>query len=126
MTSKSLKADQIAGFEASLPAGGAGAAWHGMVHLRLARCERDLGTEPPPLFLKHWRFPMPTEKALEARARRTARRVGLIAGKTRWRRDSIDNFGGFMLIEPYRNCVVAGQRFNMSAEEVIAFCKADQ
>jgi hypothetical protein len=32
------------------------------------------------------------------------------------------SFGEFMLIEPYGNCLVAGQRFDMTAEDVIEFC----
>jgi hypothetical protein len=59
----------------------------------------------------------------EAQARRAAKRVGLIAKKGgRWRRGSIDNFGDFMLVDPYRNFVVAGPRFNMTADEVVEFC----
>jgi hypothetical protein len=54
-----------------------------------------------------------SEKALDARARREARRVGLIARRSRWRRDSIDNFGDFMLIDLYGNYVVAGSRFGL-------------
>ena len=37
--------------------------------------------------------------ALESRARRAAVRIGLKAHKSRWRRDSIDNRGGFMLTD---------------------------
>ena len=69
---------------------------------------------------------MPTKKAVDARARRAARRAGLIARRSRWRRDSIYNFGEFMLIERYSNGVVAGQRFDLSAEDVIAYSKGDQ
>jgi hypothetical protein len=65
-----------------------------------------------------------SENAMEQRARRAAKRVGLIAHKSRWRRDSIDNHGGFMLIEPYRNSVVHGSRYELTAEDVIRFCKA--
>jgi hypothetical protein len=65
-----------------------------------------------------------SEAALDSRARRAARRVGLMAKRTRWRRDSIDNKGGFMLVNQ-NNCVVAGERFDMSAEEVIAYCAED-
>ena len=68
---------------------------------------------------------MTTEKTVEARARRAAQRVGLIARKTRWRRDSIDNFGEFMLIDPDGNYAVAGFRFDMTAEDVIAHCNGD-
>jgi len=41
-----------------------------------------------------------SEKALEACARRAAN-AGLIACKSRWRRNSIDNYGQFQLVDPY-------------------------
>ncbi len=63
-----------------------------------------------------------TEVALEARARRAAKRVGLVATKTRWRANSVDNYGGFQIVDPYYNTVVHGLRYNLSAEEVIEFC----
>ena len=59
---------------------------------------------------------------MESRARRAAKKVGLVARKSRWRRDSVDNFGEFMLIDPRYNACVAGSRFNMTAEEVIDYC----
>jgi hypothetical protein len=62
------------------------------------------------------------DAALEARARRAAARVGLIARKSRRRRGSIDNLGGFALFDPARNWIVAGQRFDLSAAEVIEYC----
>ena len=37
--------------------------------------------------------------ALDARARRAARRVGLEA-RSQWRSGTIDNFGGYRLIDP--------------------------
>lgn len=61
--------------------------------------------------------------ALDARARRAAKRVGLVAKKSRSRRATVDNHGGFMIIEPRSNAVVAGQRFNCSADDVVAFCQ---
>jgi hypothetical protein len=60
---------------------------------------------------------------LDARARRAAQRVGLVARKSRWRANSIDNLGEFMIIEPRRNFVIVGQRYEYSAEDVIEFCK---
>jgi hypothetical protein len=63
-----------------------------------------------------------TEYLLEQRARRAARRVGLLAKKSRWRVDTLDNFGEFMLIDPSGNFVVAGSRFDLSAEAVIEYC----
>ena len=62
------------------------------------------------------------DKRFDGRARRAARRCGLVARKSRWRRNSIDNLGGFQLINPQGNYVVAGARFDMTAEDVIAFC----
>ena len=47
-----------------------------------------------------------SEKSLEACARRAARRAGLIATKWRGRLGTIDNYGGFMLIEPVSNCAI--------------------
>ena len=69
---------------------------------------------------------MISEDAIEARARRAARRVGLMARKSRWRMGSIENYGMFMLIDPYRNWVVAGERFDLTAEDVIAYCDRDE
>jgi hypothetical protein len=66
----------------------------------------------------------PTDAALDSRARRAAKRAGLVAKKSRWRYDSVDNFGGFMLVNPRYNCVVAGSRFDMTAEQVIEYCSA--
>ena len=62
------------------------------------------------------------DPALESRARRAAKRVGLRARKSRWRLGTIDNRGGFQLLDPYRNWIVAGEKLDMSAEDVIAYC----
>jgi hypothetical protein len=64
-----------------------------------------------------------SDSALEARARRVAKKIGLIATKSRWRRDSVDNYGGFRLVDLYSNCVEAGVRFDLSAQDVIDYCK---
>jgi hypothetical protein len=66
------------------------------------------------------------DKNTEARARRAAKRAGLIARKSRWRAGSVDNYGGFMLVDPSTNGAVAGVRFDMTAEEVIEFCSAGE
>ena len=66
-----------------------------------------------------------SEVAIEARARRAARKVGLIAKKSRWRAGSIDNYGGFMLIAPSGNYPVAGFRYDITAEEVLEYCAED-
>jgi hypothetical protein len=51
-----------------------------------------------------------------------ARRVGLRASKTRWRANSIDNHGGFQLVDPHKNQVIHGKRYDLSAQDVVAFC----
>jgi hypothetical protein len=60
---------------------------------------------------------------LEAKARRAAKRVGLRAIKSRWRRGSIDNQGMFMLFDPVPNSVVAGARFELDPAAMIAICE---
>jgi hypothetical protein len=62
------------------------------------------------------------EERLEIKARHAAMRVGLFARKSRWRKYSSDNYGEFMLIDPHTGGSVAGHRFDMTAEEVIAYC----
>jgi len=57
----------------------------------------------------------------DSRVRRAAKRSGLVAKKSRRQRSSA-NFGGFMLIDPRRNWVVAGSRFELTAKEVIDYC----
>jgi len=60
-----------------------------------------------------------TEKSLDTRARRAARRAGLVAHKWRGRLGTTDNYGGFMLTEPQSNCVVEGERFQLSPQDVL-------
>jgi hypothetical protein len=62
------------------------------------------------------------DQAQDAKARRAAKRAHLVARRSRWRCDTVDNRGGFMLIDE-RNLVVAGERFDLSAEDVITFCR---
>jgi hypothetical protein len=63
---------------------------------------------------------------LESRARYAAKRVGLRAKKSRRRKATCDNHGRFMLIEPIRNIVVAGERFELKPETVISICEKIQ
>jgi hypothetical protein len=59
----------------------------------------------------------------EARARRAAQRSGLVARKSRWRLNTIDNHGGFMVVDPFNNLIVAGERYDLSARDVVEFCR---
>jgi hypothetical protein len=71
-------------------------------------------------------LPIMTNPSLEQKARRVAKRAGLVARKSRWRAHSLDNFGGFQIVEPYFNCIEEGMRFDMSAEEVIKYCEGHE
>jgi hypothetical protein len=62
------------------------------------------------------------DAALEARARRAAKRVELVATKSRCRKNATDNHRGFRLVDPYRQAVVKGASYNLSPEDVIQFC----
>jgi hypothetical protein len=64
---------------------------------------------------------MANQTPTDSTVRRAAKRIGLIARKSRWRRHSIDNHGGFTLVDP-ANCVVAGGRFDLTNAEVLEFC----
>ena len=61
-------------------------------------------------------------KYSKSQARRAAKRVGLQARKSRWRANSIDNRGGFQIMDPMRNWIVAAEKFNFTAEDVVGFC----
>lgn len=58
------------------------------------------------------------------RARRAAKRHGLKARKTRWRRSTIDNLGGFAIVNPLNRGIFEGFRYELTAEEVIEYCQA--
>lgn len=60
-------------------------------------------------------------KQADSKARAAAKRSGLVARKSR-QAIHLDNFGEYMLIDPYLNVVVDGGRFDMSAEDVIRYC----
>jgi len=61
------------------------------------------------------------ERALDFRARRAAYKIGLMAVKS-CKRDSDENQGGYTLIDLSRNLPVAGSRYDLTAEDVIAYC----
>lgn len=63
-----------------------------------------------------------SEEALDARARRAARKTGLEARRSRLRLGTLDNFGGYRLVDPFHNAIVAGERFDLSPQDVIEFC----
>jgi hypothetical protein len=60
------------------------------------------------------------DAALNARARRAAKRAGLKAIRSR-RAPSLNDDGQFMLVDD-RNVTVAGSRYDLSADAVIKIC----
>ena len=65
---------------------------------------------------------MKTVTALDARARRAARRAGLVARKSQWRVGSVENLGGFKLVDPDTGFAVNGFQFDLDPSYVIAVC----
>jgi hypothetical protein len=55
-----------------------------------------------------------TESAVRARANTRGYRIR----RSRERSRHGDNHGEFMLMNPYRNCIVMGQRFDASLEDI--------
>jgi hypothetical protein len=104
-------------------AGGAPMVWLGIAGMRSGR-----GRAPDQNALHMEDMQMAgneQSRRLDARARYAAKRVGLKA--VRSRRDcSLDNFGEFMLIDAANNWVVAGSRFELTAEDVIRFCAEER
>jgi hypothetical protein len=65
----------------------------------------------------------PTESALDSRVRRAARAAGLAVRRSR-RALGVDNGGGYRLIDPAQNFVVLRERFDMTAADVIEYCRS--
>ena len=59
-----------------------------------------------------------TDKVRENAARRWAKRHDVMLRKSRAKRLSLDNLGGYMLVDMYANAVVDGARFDLSLADV--------
>ena len=57
-------------------------------------------------------------KNQDARLRNMARRHGYAVRKSRWRLDSLDNFGGYMIVDPDSGLLMAGARFDLTGADV--------
>lgn len=55
-----------------------------------------------------------------SRLRRLAAKQGYALCRSR-RAESVDNLQGWMIVDPYRNWVVAGEKFDMTDEDVERF-----
>jgi hypothetical protein len=51
--------------------------------------------------------------------RRRSQKVGVSFGKSRWRKDSVDNLGGYQVINVAGNFVIAGSRFDADLHDVV-------
>jgi hypothetical protein len=63
------------------------------------------------------------EEIEDQRAKGAAHKAGLIAVKTSMERNAIDRTGGFRLLDGQHGNVVAGERFDLSAADVIEYCE---
>jgi hypothetical protein len=60
----------------------------------------------------------------DSTARRAAKKAGLLAKRSRRRANTVDNRGGFMLLDPTRNVVIDGARFELTSQQVVDISKA--
>jgi len=66
----------------------------------------------------------PREKVRENKARRQAKRQGLILIKSRARNWNCDNYQGYRIIDMY-NCIQAGEKFDLTLEKVEEYLRED-
>ena len=69
--------------------------------------------------------PYRSTAAHEARLRRLVHKEGCALSRSRWRLGSIDNFGGFMIVDQFTNCVVAGSRWDLTPGHVEEWWPSD-
>lgn len=65
-----------------------------------------------------------TEKNMEQKLRRALDKAGYSLRKSR-SRVSIDNFGGYMIIDQKYGAVVSGSRFDLTLDDVKDFLKEE-
>lgn len=66
---------------------------------------------------------MLSEKSRENKLRRALYKADFLMRKSR-ADISIDNFGGYMIVDVKTNAVIAGSRFNLDLDDVEEFVKA--
>ena len=64
-----------------------------------------------------------SSNALDGRVRRAALRAGFRASKARGQLH-YNNRGGYMLVDSWTNTVAYGDRYDLSAAEVMEICRA--
>jgi hypothetical protein len=63
------------------------------------------------------------EANLERKCRRQLAAQGYGLKKSRTRNTHGNDYGEYMIFDPYTNDIVAGEKFDMSLDEVVAFIK---
>lgn len=66
---------------------------------------------------------MTASKVQENRLRRWADRLGLALKKSRAKMLHINDRGEYRIVDPYKNRIVAGERFDMGLDEVESFLR---
>lgn len=66
------------------------------------------------------------EKTRENYYRRMAERQGLTLKKSRARKWSIDNYQGYMIVNAFLNTIEAGQKFDLSLDEVAEYLEENE
>lgn len=64
---------------------------------------------------------MGTDKARENRLRRWAARLGVYVRKSRARTWHFDDRGGYRIVDPFTNTVLAGEKFDLTMDDVEEF-----
>ena len=65
-----------------------------------------------------------SERQRECKSRRQLKKQGYCLRKSRVRYTHSNNLGGYMIIDPYTNTVVAGVRFELDLDEVEQFVES--
>lgn len=60
---------------------------------------------------------VPSVQALRSKAKK----LGYRFRRSNWRKDSIDNHGGYQIVDVNKNCVVGGCRYELDLSDVAAF-----
>lgn len=63
-------------------------------------------------------MPSTTTAARESRARRALQRDGRMLRKSRGRLWSINDQGGYRIIDPFMNTIIWGERFDLSLTDI--------
>jgi hypothetical protein len=65
-------------------------------------------------------------KVRENKLRRKAKRLGLFLKKSRAKYTSVDNWGGYMILDLYHNTIDYGERFDLSLDDVEKYLSEDE